>query len=157
QRDTVGRPVRLQLPPFIRDSRGNRLENVSTRSVQDSEDVRLYLCGPEEVALQIEWVMQSSGIRRIALEDTQKAHWTHRIHVAGGLTESGKRTIALLKKVLTLTTKTGLDAAIALDFYKDPASHEDPNKWKDTGSGTMVNLAKYNGHPHAFDDLVESL
>jgi hypothetical protein len=55
--------------------------------------------------------------------------------------------------VLTLTAKPGLDAALALDFYKDPTSHEDPNKWKDTGAGAMVNVAKYYGHPDAFNDL----
>jgi hypothetical protein len=98
-----------------------------------------------------------AGTRRIALEQEQKAHWTDRIHVAGGLTDAGKRTIALLKRVLTLTVKPGLDAAIALDFYKDPKSHEDPNKWKDTGAGSMVNMAKYYGHPDAFNDLVDSL
>jgi adenine/guanine phosphoribosyltransferase-like PRPP-binding protein len=154
---TVGRLLKIQLPPFLRDSRGNRLEQVSTRSVQNSDDVRLYLCGPEEIAVQLEWVLQSAGTRRIALEQEQKAHWTHRIHVAGGLTDAGKRTIALLKRVLTLTVKPGLDAAIALDFYKDPTSHEDPNKWKDTGAGSMVNMAKYYGHPDAFNDLVDSL
>jgi adenine/guanine phosphoribosyltransferase-like PRPP-binding protein len=147
----------IQLPPFYRDSRGNRLEEVRVRAVQDSDDVRLYLCGPEEVAVQLEWVLQSSGTRRVALEDDQKAHWTHRIHVYGGLTEDAKRVILLLKRVLTLTAKPGLDAAIALDFYKDTSSHEDPNKWKDTGAGAMVNFAKYYGHPDAFDDLADAL
>lgn len=149
--------MRIQFPPFFRDSRGNRLEQVCTRSVQDSADIRLYLCGPEEAAVQLEWVLQSSGTRRVALEEEQKAHWTHRIHVTGGLTDGARRTISLLKRVLTLTAKPGLDAAIALDFYKDTSSSDDPSKWKDTGAGAMVNMAKYYGHPEALDDLVGSL
>jgi adenine/guanine phosphoribosyltransferase-like PRPP-binding protein len=155
--DTVGRLLKIEFPPFFPDSRGNRLENAKTRAVQDSEDVRLYLCGPEEVAVQIEWVLESSGAKRIALDDGQKAHWTHRIHIKGGMTEPAKKTIALLQKVLTLTAKPPLDAAIALDFYKDPNSHDDPMKWKDTGAGAMVHTAKYLGHPEALDDLAGSL
>jgi hypothetical protein len=127
----VERLLKIQLPPFYRDSRGNRLEEVRARSVQDSDDVRLYLCGPEEVAVQLERVLQSSGTRRIALEDEQKAHWTHRIHVRGGLTEAAKRTITMLRRVLTLTAKPGIDAAIALVFYKDHKWHVDANYWKD--------------------------
>jgi adenine/guanine phosphoribosyltransferase-like PRPP-binding protein len=156
-RGTVRPLMKFYFPAFLPDSRGNRLEKAQTRSVSDSEGVRLYLLGPEEVAVQLEWVLQGSCTRRVALDDEQKPHWSYRIHVNGGLTEPAKRTIKLLKKVLTLTAKPPLDTAIALDFYKDSSSDEDPRKWKDTSAGTMVRLAKYQGHREAFKDLVEAL
>jgi hypothetical protein len=73
------------LPPFLRDSRGNRLENYKVVPVRGREHVRLYLCGPEEVAQQVLWMLQTPGARQINLEDGQEREWSHRIHVEGPL------------------------------------------------------------------------
>jgi adenine/guanine phosphoribosyltransferase-like PRPP-binding protein len=147
----------ILLPPFIRDSRGNRLQKAATRKIRDSDHTRLYLSGPEEVAKQLVWALQGSGARQILLSDEQKRHWTHRIHVNGAIPEHASGLIELLKRVLTLTEREPLDVAIALDFYKDPESNEDPQKWKDTAAGSMVNAAKYYGNLEALEDLAESL
>jgi adenine/guanine phosphoribosyltransferase-like PRPP-binding protein len=149
--------MRIELPAFYRDSRGNRLEKAQTRKVQDTDHLRLYLCGPDEVATQLEWVLRRPGARRVALAAEHRAHWTHRIHVSGPLTPAAKTTIALLQRILTLTEKPPLDVAIALDFYKDPNSHDDPKQWKDTAAGSMVYAAKYWGNPEALDDLADAL
>ena len=149
--------IAIDFPPFFRDSRGNRLAKSAMRTVHGSDHVRLYLCGPEEVAQQVLAVLQPLRARQIALDAEQRKHWTHRIHVEGAIPDEALKTIKLLEKVLTLVEKPGVNTAIALDFYKDPDSDPDPMKWKDTSAGTMVSLAKYRGHAEAFDDLVGAL
>jgi Phosphoribosyl transferase domain len=151
------RDMRIFLPPFIPDSHGNRLESYKVVPVRDCDHVRLYLCGPQEVAEQALWMLQTPGARQIKLEEGQEREWSHRIHVDGPLPESVKQTLDLLKEVLTLVPRPHLDVGVALDLYKKPDPEVDPQQWPNTAAGSMVNAAKYWSHPEAFDDLVDVL
>jgi hypothetical protein len=149
--------MRSFLPPFLRDSRGNRLETYRVVPIRDRDDVRLYLCGPQEVAQQTLWMLQTPGARQIKLEDGQEREWSHRIHVDGPLPGSVKETLELLKRVLTLVRRPHLDVALALDFYKKPDPELDPKQWPDTAAGSMVKVAKYWNNSEALDDLVGAI
>lgn len=144
-------------PAFFSDSRGNRLQQYAVRRVRNSDHTRLYLCGPDEVATQVGWILQGVGGRAIALAPDQTSEWTHRYHVDGPLPDHVTDALDLLTEVLTLATQPFVDGAIALDFYKDPESDPDPKKWKNTAAGSMVNSAKYYGNDDALDDLIRAL
>src|SRR6266498_5669504 len=139
--------VRIFLPPFIPDSRGNRLGNYKVTPVRGRDHVRLYLCGPQEISQQVLWMLQSPGARKIKLEAGQDREWSHRIHVDGPVPESVTSTLDLLKEVLTLVRRPHLDVGIALDLYKVPDPELDPQQWPNTAAGAMVNAAKYRSHP----------
>jgi hypothetical protein len=155
-RDTVN-SMRIFLPPFIPDSRGNRLESYRVVRVRDRDHVRLYLCGPDEIAQQALWMLQTPGARQIKLDNGRAREWSHRMHVDGPLPGPVKSSLNLLTQVLTLVRRPHLDVAIALDFYKKPDPEVDPQQWPNTAAGAMVNAAKYRDNGAAFDDLVNAL
>src|ERR1035437_3079131 len=63
----------------------------------------------------------------------------------------------LLEKVVTIRPPSGVNIAIALDYYKDPDSDPDPMQWKNTKAGELVSRAKYKKAPGALDDLTREL
>jgi predicted amidophosphoribosyltransferase len=69
----------------------------------------------------------------------------------------GRDTLGLLTGVLTLTQQTGIAAATALAFYKDPDSHDDPMQWMNTEAGQAIYRAKYCGDSDAFHSLKAKL
>lgn len=97
--------VWITVPAFLPDSRGNRLEKHATRKVRDSDHLRLYLCGPNEAAMQVEWMLQQPGIEAIDLDQEQRLEWTHRFHVHGPIPEPVEQTLLLLQHVLTLRSR----------------------------------------------------
>jgi hypothetical protein len=144
-------------PAFMPDSRGNKLEKFAVRPVRDSDHSRLYLCGPDEVAEQAKRMLEPTASRLIKMTPEQQREWSHRLHVDGPVPDDVRETLALLEEILTLTKRTYVDAAFALDFYKDPESDPDPQKWKDTSAGSMVHMAKYYGYAEALDALASVL
>jgi hypothetical protein len=156
-RDDTVSCMGILLPPFIPEPQGNRLESYEVRNVDGSDHQRLYLCGPDEIAEQVLWMLQPPGARKIKFKDGQEREWSHRIHVDGPLPESATVGLELLRRVLTLPRRSHLDVAIALDLYKKPDPALDSRKWPNTPAGSMVNAAKYWGNDEAFDDLVNAL
>jgi pyrimidine operon attenuation protein/uracil phosphoribosyltransferase len=146
--------VRILFPPFFPDGRGNRLESYAIRSVRDSVEKRLYLCGPSEVALQVQWI---APCMPLSLTDEQSHEWTHRFSYATGVPANVTQTLDLFKQVLVLCVPAPIDAAIALDWYKNPDSHEDPMKWEDTYAGSLVYRGKYRGDLDAREELAERM
>ena len=145
--------MRFVFPPFFADGRGNRLESYGIRTVKNSEEERLYLCGPNEVATQIQWI---APCRPMRLQDDHVRDWTHRFSYATGVPETVVQTLDLFKEVLVLCVPGGVDAAIALDWY-NPESHEDPMQWEDTYAGSLVYRGKYRGDSEAREELAERL
>jgi hypothetical protein len=139
---------------FYSDSRGNRLERYETRRVRDSASRRLYLCGPEEVAQQIHWL---APCRALALRARDTNEWTHRFEYDGRVPPRVVRTLDLLQRVLVLRVPDPVDAALALDWYKDTSSHHDPMQWEDTHAGSLIHLGKYWGRVDCEAELVEAL
>jgi hypothetical protein len=146
--------MRFVFPPFMADGRGNRLESYRIRTVKNSEEERLYLCGPNEVATQIQWI---APCRPMRLQDDHARDWTHRFSYATGVPETVVQTLDLFKEVLVLCVPGAVDAAIALDWYKNPESHEDPMQWEDTYAGSLVYRGKYRGDSEAREELAERL
>lgn len=147
----------FQFPAFVPDSRGNRLQRYVVKRAPSSEERRIYLCGPDEVAVQAEWVLQSRGCRRLGLEPHQRSEWTHRLGTDGPVSADVRGMLDLLTEVVTLQANSPVDAALALDFYKDPDSHYDPMQWANTAAGDLVNRGKYWGSVTARNALAEQL
>jgi hypothetical protein len=143
----------LRMSPFLLDSRGNRLHRYEVRQLRGTEERRIYLFGPAAVATQVEWVLQNQGCRSLELEDQQRREWTHRYRVDGPVSSDVRGMLDLLKEVLTLEAPTPINTALALDFYKDPDSNEDPMQWANTRAGNLVNLGKYQGSVRANKQL----
>jgi hypothetical protein len=150
--------LRRGLPAFWPDSRGNRLKSWETVNVRDSDHIRLYLCGPEEVADQVMAMLQPLRPRLIELRDDQRRTWSHRIHLEGPLVHDYRAAVEILTTALTIVRRPPIDIALALDFYKDPVRGEDgATIWRDTPAGSMVHQAKYWGNDKAAADLASGL
>jgi hypothetical protein len=138
--------------------RGDRLREYALLKHVDTEEHRLYLSGPEPVARQVEAVLAGQGITSLELTREQRiARWTHRFSLQASPTDRGRDCLDLLKEVVTLNPRVALDFAIALDYYKNPESHEDPMQWANTIAGELVNRGKYRKDPKARVDLVIAL
>ncbi|MEV8392934.1 MULTISPECIES: hypothetical protein [unclassified Streptomyces] len=104
-----------------------------------TSDRWLYLCGPEEVAHQIRLLGKCTPEE---LAEERRREWTHEFHLMESDQEELRSMCELLKVVLSLTTKSDLDFAIAFDWYKDPIG-DDPMKWPNTISGELIYRSKY--------------
>lgn len=62
-----------------------------------------------------------------------------------------------MTRVLTLRIGPPVTVAIALDYYKDPSSHEDPQQWTNTPMGELVHQGKYAGSDVAGKQLAAEL
>jgi hypothetical protein len=149
---TAGRMIRL--PAFFPDSRGNSLAKFEISRVTETGERRLYLCGPDEVADQIRMFATCKPMR-LSLDKSRE--WTHRLGFPGPVPERVKSVLELFKEVLVLRVGPPIDAAIALDFYKDPKSHEDPMQWSNTYAGSLIHQGKYYGNTEAFEELATRL
>ncbi|WP_299535706.1 hypothetical protein [uncultured Streptomyces sp.] len=133
--------MRIVVPAFVPDSRGNRLKEYTLKKLakEVTPDRWLYLCGPQEAARQIGMLGTCAPEE---LTDEQKEKWTHKFH----LTESDKAELRplceVLEEVLSLTAKGDVDFAIAFDWYKAPDGG-DPRHWPNTPSGELVYRSKY--------------
>ncbi|MEX0626606.1 MAG: phosphoribosyltransferase family protein [Chloroflexota bacterium] len=111
---------------------------------------RLHLLCRNEVAVQVERAIGAALGDRLPIRAADEGEWTHRYPLARPLTEEEVGFLELLGHVLTLRIGPPVVVAIALDWYKDPQSHEDPDLWADTHVGELIHEAKYAGSaPHA--------
>jgi adenine/guanine phosphoribosyltransferase-like PRPP-binding protein len=159
-RSLPGTMILIDFLAYAEDSRGNRLENHRWMRDTDSGDLRLYLRGPDQIAKQVEWVLQAGGVscKALPLPDEHRSDWTHRFAIGAAVAPAGTNAfLDLMGEVLVLQAPPGLDAAIALDFYKDPDSDEDPQKWKNTPAGELVSRAKYGRYVNAREELASQL
>ncbi len=134
------RPV----PPFTPDSRANRLADYTVYKYRDMDrPLRwLDLRGPEEAAQQI--LMAAPDLCRLVPVPSERMQaYTHELEFPTGLPNEIRELAGLLTEVLSLRRNPGLDCSIALDWYKDPESSEDPMQWKNTPIGELVYRGKY--------------
>lgn len=129
----------------VSDSRGNRLIRYRVNGVTGSPEKRLYLYAHPATARQVQWALQPLGCDPLDLPDEQTKKWTHRYRLNGMPAADGIAFLDLMKEVLTLNVPSELDAGLALDFYKDPESHEDPQQWANTPTGELIGRGKYAG------------
>lgn len=135
---------------FLSDSRGNRLEAFEVASTPGSSRELLLLRGPPEVARQVRWL---GGCK----PETASREWTHKFSYERGVPERVMTTLAVCQEALVLVPRSPLDVAIALDFYKDPESHEDPMHWSNTHAGSLVHKGKYWSDEAAEQELAVRL
>jgi pyrimidine operon attenuation protein/uracil phosphoribosyltransferase len=111
---------------------------------------RLHLLCRNEIAVQVERAIGAALGDRLPVRAADQGEWTHRYPLNRPLTAGEIGFLELLGHVLTLRLGPPVFVAIALDWYKDPQSNEDPNLWADTHVGELVHQAKYTGSvPHA--------
>lgn len=145
--------VRIDFGAFLPDNRGNRLEDY--KFVRTKLGVHCVLLrGPVGVAHQVKAL--AGGIER-PLPDQFRPQFNRCLQLGGEPTPALKQLLELLRRVVTLPTSDELDLALALDFYKDPTSDEDPMKWVNTPAGELVNRAKYRLSSDAAKELVSQL
>lgn len=106
---------------------------------------RLNLLCTNEVAGQVERALGSALGRRLPLRAADQGEWTHRYPLGRPITEAEKAFLDLLGHLLTLRLGPPVDVAIALDWYQDPKSNDDPNLWAKTRVGELVYGGKYAG------------
>lgn len=107
---------------------------------EGTENVWLWLCGPQEVAKQIDLLGRCTPL---ALPDEARNKWTH-VHYLSLKDQSTLQSLCeLLKTTLSLTTKPDLDFALAFDWYKI-VEGDDPMKWPNSASGELISRSKYN-------------
>jgi hypoxanthine-guanine phosphoribosyltransferase len=104
---------------------------------------RLLLHGTNEIAVQIERMIGISRAERLPPRAADRGEWTHRYPLDRPLTDTDEAFLGLLGRVLTLRIGHPPIVAIALDWYKDPESNEDPNLWANTPVGELVHKGKY--------------
>jgi hypothetical protein len=132
--------VRIEWPAFVPDGRANRLKGYGiTKLVQVTSDRWLYLCGPEEVAQQFRML---GSCREVEVPQESRSKYTHVFHFMEPSQDELRAMSDLLKEVLTLTTKSDLDCAIAFDWYKIPPEDDSP-KWPNTETGELIYRGKY--------------
>lgn len=141
----------------ISDSRGNRLLRYRIRDVRGTSEQRLYLYAHEATAAQIQWALQPFGCDPLQLTDEQRREWTHRFRLDGPADQDVISFLDMMEEVLTLNVPSEIDAALALDFHKDPESHEDPMHWENTAAGELVSRGKYGGFAKEGRELASQL
>lgn len=152
------RSVGMFFPAFIPDSRGNRLDGFEVKKLRDESSAEryIYLCGPDEVATQVRWLLDYYGLepKELELRDRDRKQWSHRLSANGPVPAGMRQVLDLLKDVMSLPVREGLDIALTLDFYKNPDDEVDSYQWPNTEAGELVNRAKYRGSAGARDKLV---
>ena len=110
-----------------------------------------------DIASQVERRLDGVAGARLRLRSEDREEWTHRYPLSRGLDNSEKAFLELLTKVLTLRIGPPVTVGIALDYYKDPASHQDPAEWSNTAAGELVHRGKYEGSDAAGKELADHL
>jgi predicted amidophosphoribosyltransferase len=145
--------VRVSFGSFFADRRGDKL--ASYRVVRNGSGTYFVLLrGSEAAAQQIE-ACESCTRRRVPLP--LAVEFTHCLRLNEAPSAALKELLNLLGNVVTLPKEDALDCALALDFYKDPTSHEDPMSWSNTPAGELVHRAKYRGETDAGTRLATAL
>ncbi|MGQ5259586.1 phosphoribosyltransferase [Micromonospora sp. ZYX-F-536] len=145
-------------PAFHSDSRANRLKayevGTSVNAVHPAQWVDL--CGPEEVATQLELVFASSA-KRVEVPSDRRAQWSHRFDFDQGLPAPLVPMLEFLKKYLSLAKMPHLDVGIAFDWYKVPEDGVESSKWKNSKPGELVHRSKYWRVPFAQSQALKKL
>ncbi|WP_152563847.1 phosphoribosyltransferase [Actinomadura welshii] len=134
----------FQIPPFARDSRANRVTNsVVTLLTNSQSAIRwLYLCGPQEAAVQVEMAAKNLCVPSSGHSEFMAQH-THCYEFDQGVPDEILDLVEILKEALSLAKRDYLDFALALDWYKIPDSAVEPKYWPNTEIGEMIYRGKY--------------
>ena len=119
--------------------------------------VHLCLRCTNDIASQVERRLDGVVGARLPFRSEDRGEWTHRYPLSRKLDDSEKAFLELLTKVLTLRIGPPVQVGIALDYYKDPTSDEDPAQWSNTVMGELVHQGKYESSDAAGKELADQL
>lgn len=134
------------IPIYNVDTRANQIERWTLQP--SGVGSRVCLSTSKDVAEHVASILIHRGMRVVSLPVTDPAEqkeWTHCLETDRRIGEEDVTAIDILTKVLLLRAQPGVASAIALDWYKDPTTNEDPRKWSYTMDGQLVHDGKYRG------------
>jgi len=154
----TGLKIVFAIPPCVTDRRANRLESWSCRP--GGRATQIYLCTAKDVLDQlvasIVHLEYHVSLIEVAEPDDRRK-WTHALEIDGAVTGDIEDLLELFHSTLVLPRPAGMESAMALDWYKDPTSHEDPRQWANTAVGQLVQSAKYHNDRAALANLCDRL
>jgi adenine/guanine phosphoribosyltransferase-like PRPP-binding protein len=136
------------------DRRGNRLDTLQFRSAAGHPEC--LIAGPSEAAVVVEAVLAPFGPSPLAKTAGLGRDYTHAWGLGRLPPHAEQDRLMKLVDGLYLRTRQPLDAALALDWYKQKRD-QDVEEFEDTGVGSMLNAAKYRGIHEARVDLADAL
>lgn len=133
----------LNLPPFIPDQRGNKLEKFKIGRSKNGGQVVL-LCGPDEVADQILGWFGRACVRSTLNEEGSRT-WTHAIRFPDGVPDGLAELLERLRGWVTLTGRADVNLGMSVDWFKQP---DDDGDLVVTEMGRRINYTKYAPYPN---------
>lgn len=146
-------------PAFVTRPQGDTLADWQVTFPSSDPDAArrfLYLCGPDEVAHQVELLEPFAELTPIMDPDRRK-RFSHRFVLPDGVSRELEVMLDLLKEILTLRRFRHIDVSLALDLYKIPEEGVDPYHWDNTRAGELNRRAKYNGSSAAMKDIIADM
>lgn len=149
----------FRIPPFTADGRGNKLKRFVIRDYKGDADAVLMLCGPDEVAAQIEAVAHDR-YRPKTLTEKGREKWTHALYFPEGVPQRVADLCNDLTEWLTIPQSQSIDFSLSFDWYKQPGDDGDLVL---TRAGQLISWTKYAKYPQgsssrqARKDLLEAL
>lgn len=149
----------FDIPPFLPDSRGNKLEVFEVRDHGEYSDSLLLLCGPDEVAAQVR-LSAGDDLKDVKLGPESRKKWTHAFFFSDGVPQEIIALCEHLTQWLSIPCDPNIDIALSLDWYKRP---DDSGELVLTEAGRMIQWTKYAAYPNgsssrqARKDLISAL
>lgn len=151
-------PIVFSFPACLEDSRANRLESWSFRA--NGGATSIFMCTAADVVDRLAAGLSRLGYHASRLDVTDpddRRKWTHALDIDSPPTTDVEDLLNLFHETLVLRRPTGLESAMALDWYKDPTSDDDPNNWAYTEVGRLVASAKYGRNAFKLTPLCDRL
>lgn len=123
--------------PYKSDRRGNRLDAWEFERV--GHEWFVLLRGSQEIAMHV--VAGCQGAQLVERRRHHSPYWSHRVHLPGPPDAGLRDFLDLLRRLLVLCVRDGIDGAVALDFYSRPGK-ADQRQLEYTESGTLIRTIK---------------
>lgn len=134
----------FNLPPFIPDHRGNKLQSFKIRDYKDKPGNILMLCGPEEVAGQLQAIGGAACVAK-ELTDKGKEKWTHALYFEDGVPQDIAALAGRLEQWLSIPNSPSLNLCMSVDWFKQPDGN---GELVVTDMGRRINYTKYAKYPN---------
>jgi hypothetical protein len=127
---------------FQADPRANALADWKFEQV--GKQRLLLLRGSPEIAAHV--LAGLPETRQVELGSQHGPYWTHRLVLDGDLTAGESNFLRLLRRVLVLSVRDGIDGGLALDYYNRP-DHGPQGGLEYTDTARLMRTIKYKFDP----------